>query len=73
MKRIFPDYSYGPEPCARCWWDETIVAPDWPNPDGDLSVDVAIIGGGFTGLSAALHLAGEGVSVAVLEAETPGR
>ena len=72
MKRIFPDFSYGPGPRARCWWDETIVAPDWTGLDSDLSVDVAIMGGGFTGLSAALHLAGEGVSVAVLEAETPG-
>lgn len=31
-------------------------------------VDVAIVGGGFTGLSAALALAGRGASVAVLEA-----
>jgi len=34
----------------------------------DLSVDVAIIGAGFTGTSAALHLAEGGASVAVLEA-----
>ncbi|MFC4167740.1 NAD(P)/FAD-dependent oxidoreductase [Teichococcus aestuarii] len=32
------------------------------------SVDVAVIGGGFTGLSAALHLARKGASVALLEA-----
>jgi len=35
-------------------------------------VDVAIIGGGYTGLSAALTLAKQGVNVAVLEAETIG-
>src|SRR5574341_182363 len=35
-------------------------------------VDVAIIGGGYTGLSAALHLAKSGASVAVLERETIG-
>lgn len=34
--------------------------------------DVAIIGGGFTGLSAALHLAQAGCSVAVLEAREVG-
>jgi glycine/D-amino acid oxidase-like deaminating enzyme len=40
--------------------------------DGDRNVSVAVIGGGFTGLSAALHLAQQGVDVAVLEAEQPG-
>jgi glycine/D-amino acid oxidase-like deaminating enzyme len=34
----------------------------------DLSCDVAIIGGGFTGLSAALELAASGLDVCVLEA-----
>jgi glycine/D-amino acid oxidase-like deaminating enzyme len=43
-----------------------------PPLDGDRSVSVAIVGGGFTGLSAALHLAEQGVDVAVLEAEEPG-
>jgi glycine/D-amino acid oxidase-like deaminating enzyme len=33
---------------------------------------VAIVGGGFTGLSAALHLAENGVDVVVLEANEPG-
>ncbi|MDA7964562.1 FAD-binding oxidoreductase [Ruegeria sp.] len=72
MRRIFPAYAYGPEPRAGCWWDETIAAPDWPVLIGDHNVDVAIIGGGFTGMSAALHLAQGGASVAVLEGETPG-
>ncbi|MCG7520612.1 FAD-binding oxidoreductase [Ruegeria sp. Ofav3-42] len=72
MKRLFPDYTYGPGPRQNCWWDETIAAPDWPILNGDLSVDVAIVGGGFTGLSAALYLAEAGTSVAVLEAATPG-
>ena len=35
-------------------------------------VDVAILGGGYTGLSAARTLAQQGVQVAVLEAETIG-
>ncbi len=72
MKRLFSDYAYGSGPRANCWWDETIASPDWPVLHGGLSTDVAIIGGGFTGLSAALHLAAAGVSVAALEAETPG-
>ena len=72
MRRIFSDYAYGPDPRDNCWWDETIAAPSWPEQRGEMQVDVAIIGGGFTGLSAALHLAESGASVAVLEAETPG-
>ncbi|WP_170546990.1 NAD(P)/FAD-dependent oxidoreductase [Ruegeria arenilitoris] len=72
MKRLFPDYTYGSGPRTNCWWDETIASPNWPVLQGGLNTDVAVIGGGFTGLSAALHLAAAGVSVAVLEAETPG-
>jgi glycine/D-amino acid oxidase-like deaminating enzyme len=72
MKRLFPDYAYGAGPRDGCWWDETIAAPDWPVFRGEQHADVVIIGGGFTGLSAALHLAESGVSAVVLEAETPG-
>ncbi|MGI9367905.1 MAG: FAD-dependent oxidoreductase [Ruegeria sp.] len=72
MTRVFPAYTYGPGPRDGCWWDETIAAPDWPVQQGEVQTDVAIVGGGFTGISAALHLAQNGVSVSVLEAETPG-
>jgi glycine/D-amino acid oxidase-like deaminating enzyme len=40
--------------------------------DGDASTDVAIVGGGYTGCSTALHLAGHGVSSIILEAEDVG-
>ncbi|MBB3772678.1 glycine/D-amino acid oxidase-like deaminating enzyme [Angulomicrobium tetraedrale] len=36
--------------------------------DGDLRVDVAVVGGGITGLSSAYHLAKAGVRVALVEA-----
>lgn len=36
---------------------------------GRLDLDLAIVGGGFSGLSTALHAAEKGISVAVLEAE----
>ena len=40
--------------------------------DGDVSATVAIVGGGYTGCSTALHLAGLGVDAVLLEAETIG-
>ncbi|MGK2739352.1 NAD(P)/FAD-dependent oxidoreductase [Tepidicaulis sp. LMO-SS28] len=40
--------------------------------DGDMSCDVCIIGAGYTGLSAALHLAEQGYRPVVLEAERIG-
>ena len=41
--------------------------PDYLALDGSVSCDVLVIGGGFTGLSAACHLAQKGVSVILLE------
>ncbi|WP_299860006.1 FAD-binding oxidoreductase [uncultured Roseobacter sp.] len=72
MTRIFSNYAYGPGPRMGCWWDETCEIPDRPAVQGSLTAEVAIIGAGFTGLSAALHLAKAGVDVVVLEAEFPG-
>ncbi|MDX5368747.1 MAG: FAD-binding oxidoreductase [Alphaproteobacteria bacterium] len=40
---------------------------------GDLDCDVAVVGGGFTGLSAAHHLAEAGADFALFEAGTIGR
>jgi glycine/D-amino acid oxidase-like deaminating enzyme len=60
------DYPY--------WWD-TVGGGWFTDPDSTTvpsRVDVAIIGGGYTGLAAARELARRGVSVAVLEAERIG-
>ena len=48
------------------------MALAFPPLDGDTKAHVAIIGGGFTGLSAALHLAEAGIDVVLIEAETIG-
>lgn len=52
------------------WWED---APPRPG-GGDLpgKVDVAVIGGGYCGLMAALALAQHGIGAVVLEADDPG-
>lgn len=57
------------DPHSHGLWERTApLPPATPPLEGEASAEVAVVGGGFTGLSAALHLAEAGVSVAVLEA-----
>jgi glycine/D-amino acid oxidase-like deaminating enzyme len=72
MRRLYPAFTYSDGPRAGCWWDETCEIADRDTLKGDHRCDVAVIGGGFTGLSAALHLAQAGVSVTVLESRYVG-
>lgn len=71
MRRVFPPHTYGDAPRANCYWGETVSDPGFPVANGPLTCDVAVIGAGFTGLSAALHLAEGGADVVVLEAQHP--
>lgn len=54
-------------------WQATVEATDYPQLQGQVSVDVAIIGGGLAGISAATFLKDAGKSVAVLEARRVGQ
>ncbi|MBB6010841.1 gamma-glutamylputrescine oxidase [Aquamicrobium lusatiense] len=58
---------------GRSWYEDTVdERPSYARLDGDKSCDVAIIGGGFTGLSAAAHLAASGTNVVLIEAHRFG-
>ncbi len=55
------------------WYAETVTPlPAFAAAQGALTCDVCVIGGGYTGLSAALHLAERGYDVILLEAQRVG-
>lgn len=61
------------EQCGVSLWQHTAAdAPATSRLEASLRADVAIIGAGFTGLSAALQLARAGAKVVVLEAQEIG-
>jgi hypothetical protein len=56
------------DPRSHGLWEKTApAAPKTTALQGDLTADVVIVGGGFTGLSTALHLAEKGTRAIVLE------
>jgi gamma-glutamylputrescine oxidase len=61
------------QPHAPSWYadtaDQTLAFPPL---DGDTRADVVIVGGGYTGLSAALHLAEAGIDTVLIESEKVG-
>jgi glycine/D-amino acid oxidase-like deaminating enzyme len=63
----------GPDSVPASVWTEAAEAPIDTRPlEGERRADVAVVGAGYTGLSAALHLAERGADVVVLDAAEPG-
>jgi len=61
------------DPAVDSVWKLTAPAVGpYPRLEGKSQAEVVVIGGGFCGLSAALHLAEVGLSVALLDSHEPG-
>lgn len=72
MVRLYPDSAYLPDPAPSYWQATVPDAGPGPALTDDATVDTAVIGGGFTGLNAAIRLAERGEEVAVFDAGYPG-
>jgi glycine/D-amino acid oxidase-like deaminating enzyme/nitrite reductase/ring-hydroxylating ferredoxin subunit len=56
-------------PTHESWWIKSTQATNYPQMDGDINADVAVLGGGIAGLTVAFLLAREGRAVTVVEAD----
>ncbi|GGG62542.1 gamma-glutamylputrescine oxidase [Salipiger pallidus] len=71
MDLLFSNDRKGEYP--ESWYAATgMELPSFKALRGDVRADVCIVGGGYTGLSAALHMAEAGLSVVLLEAHRVG-
>src|SRR6266545_7425254 len=60
------------DPPVSAWTPAAESLPVTRSLEGDRRADVVVVGAGYTGLSAALHLAERGAEVVVLDAAEPG-
>lgn len=71
MNPLYRNDSHGQFP--KSWYAASVdTPPERPPLYGTTTTDVCIVGAGFTGLSAALHLARKGLDVVVLDAHRAG-
>lgn len=54
------------------YWHDTTALPDYQTLKENIDTDVAVIGGGYTGLNAADYLAQQNVKVTLIDAHAPG-
>ena len=71
MRYVYETDAYGPDPIRDLYWSTTVPPVSFPTLHGSQKTDVAVIGAGFTGLSAAYHLGQAGVDVTVMDAQHP--
>ena len=71
MDLLYSNDKKGQYPAS--WYAATATPMDpFPPLKGETRADVCIVGAGYTGLSAALHLAEAGLDVVLLEAQRVG-
>ncbi|EPX75920.1 NAD(P)/FAD-dependent oxidoreductase [Salipiger mucosus] len=71
MNLLFSNDERGAYPAS--WYAATALpAPERPVLRGEVRADVCVVGGGYTGLSAALHMAEAGLDVVLVEAHRAG-
>lgn len=71
MNPLYRNDAPGSYPAS--WYAATAdIGAERPALDSDLTCDVAVIGAGYTGLSAALHAAQKGLNVVVVDAHRVG-
>jgi glycine/D-amino acid oxidase-like deaminating enzyme len=75
MKHLYHPSALDPQAPVASWWRDSVTGPpaEYAPLQDDVETEVAIIGGGYTGLSAAYHLAKDyGIKAVVLERAFPG-
>ena len=74
LRRIYHPDAADPNVTQPSWWEASAnPMKNTPEPiAGSVTCDVAVIGGGFTGLNAALHLATAGKHVVVADSSHIG-
>jgi len=61
-----------PLKAGNSYWMESVPPTSYPALQGDVTVDVCIVGGGIAGLLSAFELSDAGLRVAVLEKAARG-
>jgi len=69
---VHSNNSQAAETVQSYYTDSANASPSRANLQASINADVCVIGGGFSGLSSALHLAEKGYRVVLLEASTIG-
>lgn len=71
MRYVYEHAAYGPDPIRGLYWSTTVPHIPLPSLKRSHRCDVAIIGAGFTGLSAAYHLGQGGADVTLIDGQHP--